>query len=546
MNNVVNEVKEIINNSFSDIYVIDVMNDVVYNIVNNPDFNVSNSINYVDFINNLEKTIHKDDFERFISNISLSNLNSLADQGIYDIKIKYKKITDLGNYKDYLCLVHYDALNTKHIIMFSEDLTDRLTGSEENLNELQEKIEKLETKLLQENTAISEAIYQINNLLENGSSTDSLKIKDTRKYINAIFNKVSIDNPELNKSLTEKMRESANYLKPSILIVDDSAIIRNALKKIFEDDFEIIMASNGDEAINIIEESHSNNTYIVGILLDLMMPVSDGFTVLNYLRRNMLFNKIPVAIISGDENPETRRKVYEYDIVDMLEKPFNNEFIKRRLTKIINLYMSTNNLRSILEIEENEFESDNKYLNDVYTNILNKIINNVVNSKDSTRLKSIVKVISTYVMVNYREYNIDETKLNNIITASPLYNIGAIAIDNNTRITKDNVKQEIEYGLSIIDLYIKDNELKSVANNIIKYSLELNNGKGYPNGISGNNIPIEASIVNMAIRLNNLVKSTNMNNAINNILSDKTEMYNEVLMETLNKVKKELKSISVK
>ena len=143
-------------------------------------------------------------------------------------------------------------------------------------------------------------------------------------------------------------------MKKYILIVDDSAVIRNSLKRIFVDNYEIVMAKNGDEAIEIINKNIISNNFnddrlnIVGILLDLLMPGKNGFDVLNYLKQYRVFNKVPVAIISGDEKPETRKRVYEYDIVDMLEKPFNTENIKKRISKIISLYETGNTLQSMV------------------------------------------------------------------------------------------------------------------------------------------------------------------------------------------------------
>ena len=118
-----------------------------------------------------------------------------------------------------------------------------------------------------------------------------------------------------------------------------------------------MVAKNGLEAINIITDNvltssvSGNHENIVGMLLDLVMPESDGFDVLEFMKSNDLFNRIPVAIISGDETRETRKRVYQYDIVDMLEKPFNTENIRRRFGKIINLYQSSNSLQNIVEVQ---------------------------------------------------------------------------------------------------------------------------------------------------------------------------------------------------
>ena len=120
-----------------------------------------------------------------------------------------------------------------------------------------------------------------------------------------------------------------------ILVADDSEVVRVFVKKIFENQYELASAKNGEEALNIIKE-HLGDNRIKAILLDLNMPVVDGFAVLDYLKTNDLFSKMPVTIISGDSSSEAINKAFNYDIVDMLNKPFNENKIKEVVLKTIN------------------------------------------------------------------------------------------------------------------------------------------------------------------------------------------------------------------
>ena len=122
--------------------------------------------------------------------------------------------------------------------------------------------------------------------------------------------------------------------RKTILVVDDSSIIRNFVKRIFSDDYNVAAAEDGEEAINIIR-ANANNDNIEAILLDLNMPKVDGFAVLDYMKENNLFNKMPVSIISGDSSKDTMKKAFEYKIVDMLEKPFNDQSIKMIIEKTL-------------------------------------------------------------------------------------------------------------------------------------------------------------------------------------------------------------------
>lgn len=128
--------------------------------------------------------------------------------------------------------------------------------------------------------------------------------------------------------------DETTYLKDTILVVDDSNIVRNFTKKIFEEKYNVGTAKDGKEAIDIIEKNKRNG-FIVAILLDLNMPRVDGFAVLEYLSNNDLFDSIPVSIISGDSTKETINKAYKYPIVDMLEKPFSENTIKNVVEKTL-------------------------------------------------------------------------------------------------------------------------------------------------------------------------------------------------------------------
>ena len=122
-----------------------------------------------------------------------------------------------------------------------------------------------------------------------------------------------------------------NNLALSILVVDDSNIIANFVTKIFSNDYKIIVCKNGQMAIDQLS-SISNS--IVGMLLDINMPVVDGYEVLKFMKTNNLFEKINVAIISGTDTNEILESTKEYPIKAILEKPFNEENV-RRVVEII-------------------------------------------------------------------------------------------------------------------------------------------------------------------------------------------------------------------
>lgn len=119
----------------------------------------------------------------------------------------------------------------------------------------------------------------------------------------------------------------------SILVVDDSNLICTFIDKVFNNNFEVIIASDGKEAIEVLGNTSLDK--LVGVLLDLNMPNVDGFAVLDYFKEKGLFAKIPVSIITGDDAKETITKAFTYPIVDILSKPFNERDVKRVIDKSI-------------------------------------------------------------------------------------------------------------------------------------------------------------------------------------------------------------------
>lgn len=162
-----------------------------------------------------------------------------------------------------------------------------------------------------------------------------------QELIDAVTNAINIvkqytDPTYIPKDQISKVSKEVNVQDPNgkvydsktILVVDDSNIVRNFVKRIFSETYNVGIAENGEEAIAIIN-SNKDNENIVAVLLDLNMPKVDGFAVLDFMKENDLFIKIPVSIISGDSSKETIDKAFTYQIVDMLGKPFNENDVRR-------------------------------------------------------------------------------------------------------------------------------------------------------------------------------------------------------------------------
>lgn len=157
-------------------------------------------------------------------------------------------------------------------------------------------------------------------------------MKEANRVINVVKKYMGIagvDESALKKEVVEVTHDKA------ILVVDDSNIIRNFILKILDNDFDVIVANDGKEAIDIINDNEKKSK-IKAVLLDLNMPNVDGFEVLEYFRTNDIFRTIPTSIITGVDDKESIDKAFKYPIVDMLLKPFNERDVKRILEKTLN------------------------------------------------------------------------------------------------------------------------------------------------------------------------------------------------------------------
>lgn len=152
-------------------------------------------------------------------------------------------------------------------------------------------------------------------------------INELQDDLDFIYIYLGKEAPE-RKAVTNKVNEK------KILVVDDSNIIVNLIRKMFSDEFEVIGAYDGEEALDIISKQED----LYGMLLDLNMPNVNGFEVLHYFKEHHLFGKIPVVVVTGDDSKETVDRAFEYSIVDVVNKPFNERDIKRAVTSMINFH----------------------------------------------------------------------------------------------------------------------------------------------------------------------------------------------------------------
>lgn len=490
---------------FLNAYIIDVISDkaFIYSYVNNSIVNKSNTT-YSGFLTDLSNSLSSEDLNNLTANLSIQRL----EECFYSGKKSVNLVINRGG-TDYLLDISLVNFNGNKLIMVIENLFDSSMGL--NINSCNYK-NKEDIRMQSMIDNVSDSLLKIYNVFN--SNRNNPEVNNIGNYINTILSDITNSYPEFNRSFKENAISVSSMGRPTLLIVDDDMITRNLLKKIFIDQYNIVMATNGEEAISILEDNSNRNMFesrdnIVGIFLDLVMPKMDGFGVLDYLNRNNYLSKIPVAIISGDYSKETRDRVYGYHIADMLEKPFNTEIIKHRVNNLVNLYKSSNSLNEMIL---------NQYAD--LKNVIDTIISAYKYDYASNieMIKRYSFIIGTDIMNNYGEYNLDEARVNLIAEASCYYDIGYYAIprviyskdSNFTKEEADIVKNYPIIGSKIVKYGLKnmgDSVFAEYAYEITRYYHERYDGTGYPEGLRGDAIPISASIVALSALFNNFVRS---------------------------------------
>lgn len=299
-------------------------------------------------------------------------------------------------------------------------------------------------------------------------------------------------------------------MKKSMLIVDDLELNRTILRVMFEDDYEIVEAKNGEEAISAIKERFTPFSII---LLDIVMPALDGFGVLSYLSEDDLMEHTPVILITGDDSDSTKKKAYSLGVSDIIQKPFDSYIVKTRVTNVVNLYLHKNDLSRMVNEQVRKIKSQSKRIKDMNNNIID-ILGTVVEFRDLEsgdhikRVKEFTKIIATCVAKKHPEYNITENDIDNFYFTAAMHDIGKIAIPDNIllkpgKLDKEEweiMKTHAERGSDLImhmKNILEENALKC-SYEIAKYHHEKYDGNGYPEGLKGDEIPISAQIVSIA------------------------------------------------
>lgn len=357
-------------------------------------------------------------------------------------------------------------------------------------------------------------------------------------------------------------------MRRTLLIVEAVDLNRQILAEILKDDYDILQAADGEQAQAIIAQKKDE---LAAILLALVLPKKDGMEVLKWIHENPIYARIPVLVVTGEKDIGTHRRCFDYGVCDLVQKPYDNVLIKKRVQNVVELYnhqwdleqklqAQTETLRKqykLLKMQADELKKNNEHIIDIVGSIVE--FRNHENGEHVKHVKAFTEILGRAMMADYPEYQLDEQNLAMIVAASALHDVGKIAIPDNivlkpgilTDDERDYLRSHTVRGYEIIESMkgIWGVEYSKYAAEICRFHHERYDGRGYPDNLAGEEIPIAAQIVSLADCYDTMISERTYKEAIAPeeaflmIVRGECGVFSPKLLEAFRKCKEELERV---
>ncbi len=353
--------------------------------------------------------------------------------------------------------------------------------------------------------------------------------------------------------INEDNNNTSEVKRFKILIIDDSEKNRGELTEMLEREFDVINASDAKQGIEMINKYGED---IALLLLEVKICRMSGFEVLTYMKHSGLTENIPVIIISDEKSESFIRRAYDLGAVDYIGRPFDFQTVYKRVLNTIKLYAKQRRLEKLVARNMVEKEKNNRMLIGVLEQVIE--YRNGESGIHVSHIKILTEMLLDKLMQKTDKYNLSWSQRMMIITASALHDIGKVGIEEKiinkteklTEEESNEMKMHTLIGAAMIenlDEY-KDEELMQIAYGICRGHHERYDGKGYPDGLKGDDIPIGAQVVALADEYDRLVmgrpnkKSVSHEQAVNMIKDRECGKFNPILVEFFLEISDEIKA----
>jgi len=361
--------------------------------------------------------------------------------------------------------------------------------------------------------------------------------------------------PARHRATEESLSDRHN-----LLVVDDVEINRLIISELFNEKYNILEAENGEEALKIINGPLGDDLAVV--LLDLLMPILDGFDVLRDMNLTGRIDDIPVILVTSDEDEGRALECYELGVSDLMHKPFNAAIVTQRVNNVIELYAYKNFLEEKLEEQKQELVAKEGHIKQMNFSLIDTLsatveFRNVESGMHIKRTRLLIK----FILENMRDkYHFTDEQLELISSAAALHDVGKIAIpdavllkpgklgDDEFEVMKTHTTRGSEI-LETLDL-LQDQEYFKYCYDICRYHHERWDGRGYPDKIKGHEIPVwaqAAALVDVydALTSQRVYKPAfTHEKAVDMILSGECGAFNPEFMDMLRRVSPQLKELA--
>lgn len=386
-----------------------------------------------------------------------------------------------------------------------------------------------------------------------GNIEDAIASADRQMYIAKNYKNMVVTEWDENGKKKEE-NSASEKLKQQILIVDDSEINREILKEILKEDYRILEAANGEECLEQLERY---GTGISLVLLDIVMPEMDGFEVLAAMNQNHWIEDIPVIMISSEDSDSYIRRAYEMGVSDYISRPFDAKIVYQRVLNMIKLYAKQRRLIHLVTRQIYEKERNNRMLIGILSQIVE--FRNGESGLHVIHINLITQLLLEQLVKKTGKYQLSWEDRLLIATASALHDIGKIGIDEKIlnkpgKLTKEEfeiMKTHTLIGaqmLDNLDMY-RNEKLLKLAYEICRWHHERYDGKGYPDGFVGEEIPISAQVVSLADVYDALVservykKAFSHEKALEMIQNGECGTFNPLLLQCMTEAQDKLKTM---
>jgi len=329
---------------------------------------------------------------------------------------------------------------------------------------------------------------------------------------------------------------------------------RALLADMLEDAYEIIEAEDGVKAISVLEELASGVSLV---LLDVVMPNMNGFDVLKVMNQRRLVENIPVIMISAESAPSQLELAFELGVTDFITRPFDASIVRRRVDNTILLYAKQKKLMGLVAEQIQEKERLSGMMIDILSHIVE--FRNGESGQHIIHVRTLTEVMLRTLAERSSNYQFSQADVSLIGTAAALHDIGKIAIDEKIlnkpgRLTDEEfavMKTHSLVGAEMLEnlAAYQDEPLVKTAYEICRWHHERYDGRGYPDGLAGDEIPISAQVVALADVYDALTsercykKALPHETAVQMILDGQCGIFNPLLMDCLRDVESSLPGI---